>query len=120
MPNRSDYQPLAQSADTNDAVPTTPQRSSRRGLKRALRPGPIDLSKLDAAFKRWVVHERNATESDVVSSRWTENITQKVKGKKKAEPDDSRKEILRSVFDPPVPPHPIHNVGQVSYAPDIL
>ena len=38
--------------------------------------------------------------------RWTENIAQKVKGKKKVQPDDSRKEILRSVFDPPVPVRP--------------
>ncbi|KAH8119500.1 phosphatidylinositol 3 and 4-kinase-domain-containing protein [Phellopilus nigrolimitatus] len=102
MPNRSQYQPLAQSveddverAGANGAEPS-PASSSRRsrGLRRASRPGPIDLSKLDAAFKRW-----------------TENIAQKVKGKKKVELDDSRKEIMRSVFDPPIlahiPPPPV-------------
>ena len=52
MPNRSDYQPLAQSADIDEDLETTQQRN-RRGLKHPLRPGPIDLSKLDAAFKRY-------------------------------------------------------------------
>ncbi|KAI5120977.1 hypothetical protein M0805_006649 [Coniferiporia weirii] len=94
MPSRSDYQPLSQSVDDDfDEVGASGLGASAattsRGmgsLRRGSRPGPIDLSKLDAAFKRW-----------------TENIAQKVKGKKKVESDDSRKEILRSVFDPPVP-----------------
>ncbi|CAL1707082.1 unnamed protein product [Somion occarium] len=86
MPDRSEYQPLAQGVDEEEAdvgeglSPVSPSR----GLRRPNRPGHIDLSKLDSAFKRW-----------------TESIVQKVKRKKKVE-DNSRKEIWRSVFDPPV------------------
>ena len=40
-------------------------------------------------------------------TRWTESIAQKVKGKKKVESDASRKEIIRSVFGPPVPSQPV-------------
>ena len=36
--------------------------------------------------------------------RWTESIAQKMKRKKKAEDVHARKEIWRSVFDPPVLP----------------
>ncbi|EJD03291.1 uncharacterized protein FOMMEDRAFT_156678 [Fomitiporia mediterranea MF3/22] len=98
MPNRADYQPLSQSADddveqqqsgsTSGAGPssTTPVSRGSKGLRRKGRPGPIDLKKLDVAFKRW-----------------TESIAQKVKGKKKVQSDDSRKEILRSVFEPQIP-----------------
>ncbi|TDL24282.1 hypothetical protein BD410DRAFT_786387 [Rickenella mellea] len=87
MPNRADYQPLAQSADEGAIAGSSNQAPPRR-LRRLSRPGPIDLSKLDTAFKKW-----------------TEGIAQKMKGKKKVE-DHSRKEILTSVFDPPVPPAP--------------
>lgn len=59
MPNRADYQPLAQSADeehggnifnSSETLPAGTRQS--RSLRRPSRPGPIDLSKLDAAFKR--------------------------------------------------------------------
>ncbi|KAL5528252.1 LSB6 [Sanghuangporus sanghuang] len=96
MPNRAEYQPLSQSADGegeeldgNAAGPSGLSASNRRstGVRPSSRPGPIDLKKLDVAFKRW-----------------TESIAQKVKGKKKVEPSDSRKEILRSVFEPQIFP----------------
>ncbi|KAK7692630.1 hypothetical protein QCA50_004263 [Cerrena zonata] len=87
MPNRSEYQPLSQGVDDEETdvgeglpVPVT----SPGGLRRINKPGHIDLSKLDTAFKRW-----------------TESIAQKVKRKKKVE-DNSRKEIWKSVFDPQV------------------
>ncbi|OCH91462.1 hypothetical protein OBBRIDRAFT_792290 [Obba rivulosa] len=94
MPNRSEYQPLAQSIDEEEEdvveshIPPQqpPPGSSGRSLRRLHRPGNIDLSKLDNAFKRW-----------------TESIAQKVKRKKKVE-DKSRKEILHSVFEPYIPP----------------
>ena len=41
------------------------------------------------------------TDFVLTCGRWTENIAQKVKGKKKVE-DNSRKRILRSVFEPAV------------------
>ena len=55
MPNRSEYQPLSQGVDdeetdVGEGLPspvTTP-----RGLRRLNKPGHIDLSKLDTAFKR--------------------------------------------------------------------
>ncbi|KAI0081899.1 hypothetical protein K474DRAFT_1748215 [Panus rudis PR-1116 ss-1] len=102
MPNRAQYQPLSQGideeeeeADVGEGLPTV---ASTTGLRRANRPGHIDLSKLDSAFKRRV------------SLRWTESIAQKVKRKKKVE-DNSKKEIWRSVFDPPV------TVVSVDYGP---
>lgn len=64
MPNRSEYQPLSQSADDEhdetdfhhdvDLPQPQPQpRASRRTRRlRAPKPVAIDLSKLDAAFKR--------------------------------------------------------------------
>ncbi len=60
MPNRSEYQPLAQSIDEEeeeaDVVeglsPPAPVSPSRR-MRRLARPGNIDLSKLDSAFKRY-------------------------------------------------------------------
>lgn len=45
--------------------------------------------------------------------RWTESIAQKVKRKKKVE-DRSRKQILRSVFDPPVIVTTVPPIGPVS------
>ncbi|KAI6026296.1 phosphatidylinositol 3 and 4-kinase-domain-containing protein [Pisolithus microcarpus] len=61
---------------------------SRRGraIRRSQKPGHIDLSKLDNAFKRW-----------------TEFISQKIKRQKKSSGDYSRKEIWQSVFDPYLP-----------------
>lgn len=61
---------------------------SRRGKATRLsqKPGHIDLSKLDNAFKRW-----------------TEFISQKIKRQKKSSGDYSRKEIWQSVFDPYLP-----------------
>ncbi|KAI8972217.1 phosphatidylinositol 3 and 4-kinase-domain-containing protein [Trametes punicea] len=85
MPDRTGYQPLAQSAegeeaDVSEQLSSPPQPT--RGLRRAHRPVHIDLSKLDSAFKRW-----------------TESIAQKVKRKKKVN-DNSKKEIWHSVFEP--------------------
>lgn len=57
MPNRSEYQPLAQSVEdeeTDVSEGILPQPA--RGLRRAQRPVHIDLSKLDNAFKRCAVH----------------------------------------------------------------
>ncbi|KAA1471659.1 hypothetical protein DENSPDRAFT_837697 [Dentipellis sp. KUC8613] len=99
MPNRSEYQPIPSQADDEDSEadvgeelpqpvtsPTAPSRSGRsRGIRRLNHPGHIDLRKLDNAFKRW-----------------TESIAQKMKRKKKAEEVYTKKEIWRSVFDPPV------------------
>ncbi|KAF9268865.1 hypothetical protein L218DRAFT_918023 [Marasmius fiardii PR-910] len=88
---RAGYQPLSQSIEEGeediavlDTESPKPAKSSTRGLRRPGRPGHIDLTKLDNAFKRW-----------------TESIAQKVKRKKKV-PDHSKKHIWRSVFDPPV------------------
>ena len=49
----SGYQPLAQSIE-EEADVTDSNLQTGRGLRRAHRPGPIDLSKLDNAFKRCV------------------------------------------------------------------
>jgi len=61
MPDRSDYQPLPQSADDEPdldsdvfSTPTGPSRPRVRGIRRMNAPGAIDLRKLDAAFKRYV------------------------------------------------------------------
>ncbi|KII92400.1 hypothetical protein PLICRDRAFT_172497 [Plicaturopsis crispa FD-325 SS-3] len=91
MPSHTGYQALSQSiaeseepeTDVGDGLPAPVQSTARRG-RRGSRPGPIDLSKLDTAFKRW-----------------TEGIAQKVKRKKKVE-DHSRREIWRTVFEPQV------------------
>lgn len=54
MPNRSEYQPLAQGleeeeeTDVAEGLSPAPQPSQRQR-----RPGHIDLSKLDTAFKRY-------------------------------------------------------------------
>ncbi|PPQ67287.1 hypothetical protein CVT25_005871 [Psilocybe cyanescens] len=86
------YQPLQTHEDETDIDseprPSTslPGPSNTNPQRRAVRPGSIDLTKLDNAFKRW-----------------TESIAQKVKRKKKTT-DHSRKQIWHSVFDPPVPP----------------
>lgn len=45
--------------------------------------------------------------------RWTESIAQKVKRKKKAPDAHSRKQILRSVFEPAIQPTSI-SLGPVS------
>ena len=62
MPNRSEYQPLAQNVDDDDndgdvgeVLPPPATASFRGGLRRSQRPGHIDLSKLDSAFKRYVL-----------------------------------------------------------------
>ncbi|ESK85210.1 phosphatidylinositol 4-kinase type ii subunit alpha [Moniliophthora roreri MCA 2997] len=84
------YQPLSQSVDDEDVADVEAQASNApttRGLRRAGRPGHIDLTKLDNAFKRW-----------------TESIAQKVKRKKKATTEHARKPIYRSVFEPTIPP----------------
>ncbi|KAH7914130.1 phosphatidylinositol 3 and 4-kinase-domain-containing protein [Hygrophoropsis aurantiaca] len=87
MPSASGYEPLPQTleeeeTDVGDQEPSV-KPTQGRSLRRSHKPGHIDLSKLDNAFKRW-----------------TESIAQKVKRKKKVE-DHSRKEIWQSVFEPP-------------------
>ncbi|KAI0298495.1 phosphatidylinositol 3 and 4-kinase-domain-containing protein [Russula brevipes] len=92
MPDRSDYQPLPQTADDEpdlDAdvfatATSSPSRPRVRGIRRMNAPGSVDLRKLDAAFKRW-----------------TESIAQKMKRKKKVEDVHVKRKIVRSVFDPP-------------------
>lgn len=56
MANRAGYQPLSQSAEEADVGEVLPSPVTHRtqGLRRPLRPGHIDLSKLDNAFKRSV------------------------------------------------------------------
>ncbi|KAJ3517217.1 hypothetical protein NLJ89_g658 [Agrocybe chaxingu] len=88
LANRSEYQPLSSHDDEtdvgDDSRPSTSQHAGSHQRRRTLRPGSIDLTKLDNAFKRW-----------------TESIAQKVKRKKKTT-DRSRKQIWRSVFEPAV------------------
>ena len=62
MPDRSDYQPLPQTADDEPdldpevfSTATSPSRPLTRGIRRMNAPGAIDLRKLDAAFKRYAV-----------------------------------------------------------------
>ena len=62
MPDRSDYQPLPQTADDEPdldpdvfSTATSPTQPRARGIRRINAPGAIDLRKLDAAFKRSVV-----------------------------------------------------------------
>ncbi|KAK7045573.1 Phosphatidylinositol 4-kinase LSB6 [Paramarasmius palmivorus] len=86
---RAGYQPLSQTGDDDDVADLEAQSSNpppTRGLRRAGRPGHIDLTKLDNAFKRW-----------------TESIAQKVKRKKKVTNQHARKPIHRSVFEPAIP-----------------
>ncbi|KAF8993668.1 phosphatidylinositol 3 and 4-kinase-domain-containing protein [Cyathus striatus] len=86
--NRSEYQQLSQTVDEDVDVGLDHATSSnprQGGSRRAARPGSIDLKKLDHAFKRW-----------------TESIAQKVKRKKKAGPEHSRKRIWHSVFEPTI------------------
>jgi hypothetical protein len=59
MPDRSDYQPLPQTADDEhdvdpDGLPS-PVTSPSTRARRMNTPGAIDLRKLDAAFKRYVL-----------------------------------------------------------------
>ena len=61
MPDRSDYQPLPQTADDEPdldpedfSTATGPTRPRARGIQRMNAPGAVDLRKLDAAFKRFV------------------------------------------------------------------
>lgn len=121
MPDRAEYQPLAQDVDDDrdegvaEVLPS-PVTASRHGLRRPHRPGNIDLSKLDNAFKRCensLFCLLDVTAND--ASRWTESIAQKVKRKKKVE-DNSRKEIWHSVFAPQIDPVPTDDI-QVSLKP---
>jgi hypothetical protein len=59
MPDRSNYQPLPQTADDEPdldadvfATAAGPSQPRLRGIRRMNAPGAIDLRKLDAAFKR--------------------------------------------------------------------
>ena len=71
--------------------------------------GPIDLRKLDAAFKRYVsTYSPNLCVR--TPSRWTESIAQKIKRKKKVEDIHVKKEIIRSAFDPPYTSIPASSV----------
>jgi hypothetical protein len=91
------YQPLPQSE--SDDLQTQRTHSRRRSRS-------LDLSKLDSAFKKWVfplsTHHPNAELGH--ANRWTENISQRMKalGKKRKDDPHQRREILRSVFDPPI------------------
>ncbi|KAF8504243.1 phosphatidylinositol 3 and 4-kinase-domain-containing protein [Hysterangium stoloniferum] len=86
-PNRAHYQPLAQSVEGEELeqgdVGLHQPGSPPLGTKRK-RPH-IDLRTIDTAFKKW-----------------TENIAQKVKRKKKAGPIAQKLEIMHSVFGPEV------------------
>lgn len=60
MPTSAGYEPLPQHAEEDEAVnggdhAQTVKPSRRQALKRPYKPGHIDLSKLDNAFKRYVV-----------------------------------------------------------------
>ena len=100
--DHSEYQPLRSTEDESD---TEQQNSvdqpgtSRRTRRPGLRPGSIDLTKLDNAFKRLVCKHRPFG-GYLTSGRWTESIAQKVKRKKKTAETHSRKHIWRSVFEP--------------------
>ena len=108
MPDRSNYQPLPQTADDEsdfgpDGLPspvTSPTSPRVRGIRGMNTPGAIDLRKLDAAFKRYVLAFLSLVCIRTVS-RWTESIAQKIKRKKKVEDLHVKREIIRSVFDPP-------------------
>ncbi|KAL0072349.1 Phosphatidylinositol 4-kinase LSB6 [Marasmius tenuissimus] len=96
---RAGYQPLAQSIDEEEGDVAVEAQSSpnavkptTRGLRRPGRPGHIDLTKLDSAFKRW-----------------TESIAQKVKRKKKAPSEHTRKQIWHTVFEPAVLVPPVQS-----------
>ena len=53
MPNRSEYQPLAQGLEDDEETDVVEGLSpAPRPSPRQRRPGHIDLSKLDTAFKR--------------------------------------------------------------------
>jgi hypothetical protein len=61
MPDRSDYQPLPQTADDEPdldpdvfSTATSPSRPRMQGIN-APGAGAIDMRKLDAAFKRFVL-----------------------------------------------------------------
>ena len=60
MPNRSDYEALPQTEEEDhdyeegDSLLPTLVQGESRGLRRANRPGSIDIRKLDNAFKRCV------------------------------------------------------------------
>jgi hypothetical protein len=116
MPDRSEYQPLPQSVDDDpesDAEglpsPVTNPSGPRHSNRRMSASGPIDLRKLDAAFKRYVP-TYNPNLRVRTPSRWTESIAQKIKRKKKVEDIHVKKEILRSVFDPPFTSVPASSV----------
>ncbi len=62
MPDHSDYQPLPQNADDEPdldpdvfSTTTSPSRPRAQGIRRMNAPGAIDMRKLDAAFKRFVI-----------------------------------------------------------------
>ncbi|KAJ3896253.1 phosphatidylinositol 3 and 4-kinase-domain-containing protein [Lentinula edodes] len=90
--SRAGYQPLSQLVDETEDVDVTEElpQPSTRGLRRPGRPGHIDLTKLDNAFKRQVC------------TAWTESIAHKVKKRKKKTTEHSKREIWRSVFEPTV------------------
>ncbi|KAF8658260.1 hypothetical protein AX16_002036 [Volvariella volvacea WC 439] len=97
MASRAGYQPLPQTIEeesdvgeynaneANNSQLAPPASAATRGRRR-VRPGSIDLTKLDTAFKS--------------HPRWTESIAQKMKRKKKESPEQLKKPIWRSVFEP--------------------
>ena len=117
MLNRSEYQPISQLVDDDEADVTEPVPSSSASRpRRSSIPRKIDLRKLDNAFKRCVSWDRLLWSIPTLGCRWTESIAQKMKRKKKTEDLNARKEVWRSVFEPYVPPS--HgDLGYVSYHP---
>ena len=117
MPDRSEYQPLPQDVDDEpeseaEGLPspvTNPSSPRHRGNRRMNASGPIDLRKLDAAFKRYVPTYSSSIRVRT-PSRWTESIAQKIKRKKKVEDIHVKREIIRSVFDPPFTSVPASSV----------
>lgn len=101
--HHSEYQPLVGQEETDVGEgrwASSSRTTTTPGHRRTGRPGSIDLTKLDNAFKR-LVDFASCAPYLLIPPRWTESIAQKVKRKKKVS-DHSRKQIWRSVFEPTV------------------
>lgn len=112
--DRSGYQPLRSTEDeTEEELGQHNESEGSRPTRPRLRPGSVDLTKLDNAFKRLVLEKRLYLYM-LICDRWTESIAQKVKRKKKTAETQARKHIWRSVFEPAVTGLP--NSGFVCYS----
>ncbi len=113
--DRSGYQPLRSIEDETEEE--AGQLDGSDGLRPTARPrlgpGSVDLTKLDNAFKRFVL-EKCLYYIWLICDRWTESIAQKVKRKKKTAETQARKHIWRSIFEPAVTGLP--NSGFVCYS----